>query len=182
MVSLSNILPTVVSLVRAAQGHEPVGTAQWRKATCAGPGLPGPLPQHGLRSLSTPRSCTSHASRGRPPRGRAPCGGARPSAPWGTTCRGSVPTCPCPAVGRLPIVGQAAAPHSMRPAHRAGNMRRTGSQPRVTWTEVEASHARRRGHTRPVSVGGVGLLGESPCADGEERREHHGSENRLDGL
>ena len=151
MVSLSHILPTVVSLVRAAQGHEPVHIVQWRKVTREGPGLPGPLPQHGLRSLSTPRSCMSRASRGRPPRGRAPCCGARPSAPWGTTCRGFVPTCPCPAVGRLPIVGQAAAPHSMRPAPRAGNMRRTGSQPRVTWTEVEASHARRRGHTRPVA-------------------------------
>ena len=32
------------------------------------------------------------------------------------------------------------------------------------------------------SVGGVGLLGESPCADGEERREHHGSTHRLAGL
>jgi hypothetical protein len=65
---------------------------------------------HASCSVSTPRSCTSRASRRRPPRGCATWCRGRPAARRGPVGRGALPTCPCPTVGSLPMVGHVAAP------------------------------------------------------------------------
>ena len=64
--------------------------------------------QHGLGSLSTPRQCTPRADLWRRTLGRATCCRRRSSALRGPVGSRSLPTCPCPAVGTLPMAGHAA--------------------------------------------------------------------------
>ena len=72
--------------------------------------------------------------------------GAQPVVEQGPLRRGGPPAeAPCPRAparrwAACPLLGMRLHPTTCGPAPRAGNVRRTGSQPRVTWTEVEASH------------------------------------------
>jgi len=104
-----------------------------------------------------------------PPQGRArpvPVGddrpmGAHPVVEQGPPRRGGPPAeAPCPRAparrwAACPWLGMRLHPTPCGRAARPGNGRRMGSQPRVTWTAVEASHARRRGPTRPVGWEGL---------------------------